>query len=80
MIQQNFSQGAPFYIKTGEETTWNMDNISLEFGAGFRFNNSEANNTTMNWDQVDILKTGDGQGTGWRSYVSYWCFSYSELE
>ena len=63
-LATNLSQVAPNYIKTGAFTTWNMDNISIDFGAGFRFNNLAANNTSLNWDQVDTIKSGDGQGSG----------------
>ena len=63
-LATNLSQVAPNYIKTGAFCTWNMDNLSIDFGAGFRFNNLAANSTTMNWDQIDIIKSGDGQGSG----------------
>ena len=63
-LATNLSQVAPNYIKTGAFTTWNMDNISIDFGAGFRFNNLAANSTSLNWDQVDTIKSGDGQGSG----------------
>ena len=63
-LATNLSQVAPNYIKTGAFCTWNMDNLSIDFGAGFRFNNLVANSTSLNWDQIDIIKSGDGQGSG----------------
>ena len=62
VLESALGRVAPNYVFFGENSTWTMDNFSMNFDAGFRFVNGHADSSTQNFEQVNITKSGDGQG------------------
>ena len=59
-----FGQFAPNTVYFSTFSTWNMDNFSMIFDAGYRFDNSRAVDCIQNWYGVKMTKAGDAQGSG----------------